>query len=617
MRRVLQISLVLGAGVFISALLIFEIHNTPSLSKVRRIFKPSVRIVLDRDGQIIDQIRRDRTISGHRLPWISLTQLPPHFREMLKAAHPGSLSFATSALVQDLFGQANSWFKTWALKCAWTDEQILEAFVNLSVFNDDLQGMSTVSFSLYDKPVQDLSRSETAVVLALLRSRLGRTEELRREACRIVSDSGSPETCPLITSQHLTYLAKSFNIQPYTKLAPHLARVLSQQEQLRSQTLLRSTLDRDAQWTALNALQMSGSEGAIIAIENSTGNVLVYVGNMGAQSKNSYRNGMNEPHSSSSMLKPFAYAQALDEHVVTLNTGIETSPRSVEPGLVSVRKALSANMNVPAIRIVELVGSDSFLRKLESLGFASSENPDFFGPSVILGSYDVSLMELANAYRALANNGLWSPVRFSPDLISEVAPRSALSRGSAYLIADILSQNLRTPYWSAGQCLENWCVGFSEKYTVGVWNQGQAAGSIWLKVMDHLQREERGSPPVRPDTLVRVGTEDYLKGTEPDLEIHGRPKGLGGYKSRISFPLDQSLIAIAPENKKSGMFIQVVAPRSDQNLYLNGRRLGRAQSLQAWEPEAGKYTLELRDSQGQILDKVHFKVRGRRFAQIL
>ncbi|MGE3760594.1 MAG: hypothetical protein AB7H97_22720, partial [Pseudobdellovibrionaceae bacterium] len=123
--------------------------------------------------------------------------------------------------------------------------------------------------------------------------------------------------------------------------------------------------------------------------------------------------------------------------------------------------------------------------------------------------------------------------------------------------------------------------------------------------------------PVCPDSLVRVGTEDYLKGIEPDLEIHGRPRALGGYKSRISFPLDQSLIAIASDNKKSGMFIQVVAPRSDQNLYLNGRRLGRAQSLQAWEPEAGKYTLELRDSQGQILDKVHFKVRGRRFAQNL
>jgi hypothetical protein len=114
-----------------------------------------------------------------------------------------------------------------------------------------------------------------------------------------------------------------------------------------------------------------------------------------------------------------------------------------------------------------------------------------------------------------------------------------------------------------------------------------------------------------------VGAEDYLKGTEPDVEIHGRGRGLAGYKSRISFPLNRSLIALAPESKKSGMFIQVVAPRGDQNLYLNGRRIGRAQALQPWEPEAGKYTLELRDSQGQVVDRVQFVVRGRRFAQNL
>lgn len=617
MKRVFQISLALGMAVFISALLIFEIHNTPTLKTVQRIFKPSVRIVLDRDGQIIDQVRRDRGAQGHRLPWISLTQLPPHFLEMLKSAHPGSLSYATSGYIQNFYGQSNNWFKMWALKCAWTDEQILEAFVNLTVFNDELQGLSAVSFSLFDKPAQELNRSETAIVLALMHSRLGQTDDVRFEACRILRESDSPETCALITKGHLASLAKSFNIQPYTKLAPNLARVLSQQEQLREQTLLRSTLDRDAQWTALHALQNSGAEGAVLAIENSTGNILVYVGNRGAESKNSYRDGLKEMHSSGSMLKPFAFAQALDEHVVTLNTGIETTPKSVNPSLVSVRKALSANLNVPAIRVVELLGSDSFLRKLERLGFSSSENAAFFGPSVILGSYDVSLLELTNAYRTFANSGSWSPVRFSPDLISEVAPRSAFSRGSAYLIASILSQNLRTPYWSAGQCLENWCVGFSEKYTVGVWSAGEAAGNIWLKVMDTLQRDERGSPPVRPDTLVRVGNEDYLRGTEPDLDLLGRPQKLGGYKSRISFPLDQSLIAIAPENKKAGMFIQVVAPRSDQNLYLNGRRLGRAQSLQAWEPEAGNFTLELRDSQGQIVDKVQFKVRGRRFAQNL
>jgi penicillin-binding protein 1C len=613
MQRVLKISLVLGLTVFMTALFAFQIHETPTLAKIKRNFKPTVRLILDRDGQIIDQVGQEK--STHRLPWISVSQLPPYFRDLLEISEGRSLAHRTSSLVQSALGQSNNWLKTWALRSAWSEEQRLEAFVNLAIFNGDFQGLSSVSFALFDKPPQELDKTETALVVGLLHHRLSEAVDLQRAACGLLRDIRAPESCALLTIQHLNSLAKSFSIQPYLKLAPHMALALSTEKQLRQQTLLRSTLDRDAQWNALHALQSSGSEGAIVAMENSTGNILAYVGNSGVKSNNAYRDGMKEPHLAGSMLKPFVYAQALDEHVVTLNTGLETSPNSVVFNLVSVRKALAGNLNVPAIKILELIGADSFLQKLKALGFSPAESAAFYGPSLVLGSNEVTLLELANAYRSFANEGHWSQVRISPDLISEKAPRKAFSKGAVYLVGEILSRNMGTAYWSAGQCLDHWCVGFSEKFTVGVWSDGSASGDMWLKVMGHLQRNDRSQPPVRPDSLVRVGREDYLKGTEPDVELHER--GLSGYKSRISFPLDRSLIALAPESKKSGMFIQVVAPRSDQNLYLNGRRLGRAQSLQPWEPEAGKYTLELRDSQGQVIDRVHFVVRGRRFAQNL
>ncbi len=619
MKRIVQISFVLGLAVFAAAMLAFQIHEIPTVAKIKKSFLPSVRIVVDRDGQIIDQVQGRQNPKYSRLPWIDLTQVPPRLRDLLRKSEGHRLGYRTSALVQKAIGRGNSWLKTLALQMAWKDEQILEAFVNLSVFNGNMQGLNAASFALFDKPALEMDQPETALVVSLLHHRLGDTEGLRKEACRLLGEIGSQEACALLSAQHLNYLAKSFSIQPYMKMAPHIARELAGSEQLREQVIVRSTIDRNAQWSALHALQSGNQNGAIVAMENNTGDILVYVGNIGATAKTPYVDGTMEAHPAGSMLKPFAFAQALDEHIVTLNTGLETSPSASAPNMVSVRKALAANLNVPSVKVLELVGADSFVRLLKQLGFAHLERAGFYGPSLVLGSADVRLLELTNAYRALANFGQWSPARLSPDLISELAPKKIFSKATAYLIGDILNKNSHTGFWSARQCLENWCVGYSEKFTVGVWSEGRAAGDIWSTVMNHLQQSEKSEAPMAPAGLTRLGNEWFIKGTEPVVEMPGRLKPLASYKSRISFPLDRSLIAVGPDvnKKKSPMFIQVVAPRADQNLYLNGRRLGRAQTLQPWEPESGRYRLELRDSQGQVLDKVQFVVRGRRFAQNL
>ena len=75
-------------------------------------------------------------------------------------------------------------------------------------------------------------------------------------------------------------------------------------------------------------------------------------------------------------------------------------------GPVSVRTALSASINVPAVRTLLLVGVTPFVERLRDLCFKGLiEDPDFYGYSIALGSADVTLAELVNAYRTLANHG--------------------------------------------------------------------------------------------------------------------------------------------------------------------------------------------------------------------
>src|SRR5262249_51469688 len=84
--------------------------------------------------------------------------------------------------------------------------------------------------------------------------------------------------------------------------------------------------------------------------------------------------------------------------------------------------------------------------------------------------------------------------------------------------------------------------------------------------------------------------------------------------SRITFPRDRALLTLDTFRPREKLFFQVMAPQEDHNLYINGRRLGRAKNYLPWEPQSGKFTVELRDSRGQVVDRVRFQVRGRGLA---
>lgn len=710
MKRRLALFFLAAVCAVCATAVIWQIQRQPTLRQVQKKFRSSDRVVIDRNGQVIDEVRVEKSV--RRLSWVQTEDLPPGFVDALLAAedsrffwHPGFDPIAFLGAAVDnvtaprwrggstitmqlaqmlgskkvrpaLWRKVRQLGKAVALELAWSKSEILEAYVNLVFYRGELQGLAAASYGLFDKAPSNLTRPEAAVIAALIRSPNAGVDKVRTRACRLLADMGHPEECLFLTAEHLDYIERGYKIAPYMKLAPHVGRRLVSAGVEAESGLLRSTLDRSVQWAALHSLQkqiealqsQNMNDGAVVVIENATGNVLAYVGNVGAYSAAPQVDAAVAGRQAGSTLKPFIYAKAIDERILTAASVLDDSPLTVSVAtglykpnnfdrafrdLVTVRNALASSLNIPAVKALELIGVDNFVQTMTDFGFNGLQRADFYGPSLALGSADVKLLDLTNAYRTLANKGIWSPVRFSPDQASTQAAKRVISEQAAFVVSDILADRqarassfglentLSTKYWSAVKTgtskdmRDNWCVGFSEKYTVGVWAGNfsgeamwnvsgiQGAAPVWQEVMNYLHARESSLPPRPPEGLTATPVEFshsrekrqewFLAGTEPaNHEIEAQPE----LRSRISYPVEGAIIAIDPDIPEDNhrVLFQIVAPKPDQNVYLNGRRLGRARFLLPWEPVSGRFKLELRDSKGQVVDKVHFEVRGRRFA---
>ena len=280
------------------------------------------------------------------------------------------------------------------------------------------------------------------------------------------------------------------------------------------------------------------NDGAVLIVENKTGDVLAYVANGGLFSSAKYIDGVKAKRQAGSTLKPFLYEMAIEENLLTASSIVEDSPINVSTpaglyvpqdydnefkGSVSVRTALSASLNIPAVRTLMLVGPDSFTSRLKQLGIKGLNDGDYYGLSLALGTADVSLYELVNAYRVLANNGRWGELRLSFD--KKNVQKQILKKEAVFIISDILSDRtarsitfgfenpLATRFWTAVKTgtskdmRDNWCIGYSQKYTVGVWvgnfngepmwNVSGITGAapIWLEVMNYLHRSTPSKSP--------------------------------------------------------------------------------------------------------------------------
>jgi penicillin-binding protein 1C len=293
-----------------------------------------------------------------------------------------------------------------------------------------------------------------------------------------------------------------------------------------------------------------------------------------------------------------------------------------------------------------VLGLEPFVDKLRALGFSGlREDPGYYGFSLALGTVDVSLFDLVQAYAALANSGAFRPLTLKK---GESGPaRQALSPQAAFIVSDILSDresrsatfglenHLSTRYWTAVKTgtskdmRDNWCVGYSRKYTVGVWVGNfsgdpmwnvtgvTGAAPVWMDMMDLLHRTTASTPPAPPQGLVRNEArflirepprmEWYLAGTEPHAPV---TPALAHARRTIAYPPDGASIALDPDIPRANQAVRFRAePQSGAYRWiLNGSRVGTGPHL-LWKPVAGLHTLAVSGPDSTILDSVRFSVK--------
>lgn len=281
-------------------------------------------------------------------------------------------------------------------------------------------------------------------------------------------------------------------------------------------TVLRTTLDANVQnkvqlmldQRVKNLNHKGVRNGAALVVDHTTGEIVAWVV-AGAKSGDnahptpSYKiDAVTVPRQPGSALKPFLYALALQSGW-TPATLIDDSPYSEAIGTgwhrfknysngyygkITLREALGNSLNIPALHTIRYVGTGQYLQVLHALGFISlNRGQDIYDEGLALGNGEVSLLELTQGYTALANRGVYRPLRF---LMENNAPASAkriFSSEAASLIANILSDAqarrlefgensvLNLPVQTAVKTgtstdyRDAWTVGFNYRYVVGIW----------------------------------------------------------------------------------------------------------------------------------------------------
>ena len=352
-----------------------------------------------------------------------------------------------------------------------------------------------------DNPLVSQSRARARRALALARMRgagvAGDADvALALEEPVLVAQPGKPFLAPHFTSYFLA------------RLDDTLARGAASDAALR--TSLDYALQRDVELevhrTVLDLRDRGVEQAAALVLDNRTGEVLAWVGSPDFWADTAGQTDMVvSPRQPGSALKPFLYGLAFDRgftpasiladipHTYQTSTG-PYHPRNYDRryhGPVRARDALGSSYNIPAIELTQQLGAGSLLQTLHLAGFASlRESADYYGLGLALGNGDVSLLELANGYRAIANRGVWRPITTrARDAAGAASAEShrVMTPMSAALVLDILSDPVaRAPGFGIESALEfpfaaavktgtsrhftdNWAVATTAAFTVAVW----------------------------------------------------------------------------------------------------------------------------------------------------
>lgn len=433
---------------------------------------------------------------------------------------------------------------------------LLARYLDLAPFGGNLRGVGAAAESYFGKSAGLLTAAEAALLISLLpaptRFAPWRSAE---DACtrrNRVLDAMLREGY-LTRAEHADACALPLGLRRthFPDLAPH-AWLRARNGDTSIDPLLQRAVENivAAQDTATGEA-LDGV--AVVVVENATLAIRALVG--AARPDARLLDATRRPRSAGSTLKPFLYALALDRGLITLDTPLldlpwqsgDWSPSNFDQsfrGPVPARRALSESFNLPAVRLAAALPPGAFLGVLRASGFAHLRSGGR-GRSIdlALGTDDVTVLELAGAYAALANGGRYrAPWVCAAQAALRETPAESGTRicsvGAAALITSALAEPGRARpqgaaregvAWKTGTSSNRrdaWAAGYTRQYTVVVW-RGQLNGRshpdligsrtavpVFFSVLHAVEPAPRPFSFPRQLKTIRVCVESGLRATE-------------------------------------------------------------------------------------------------------
>lgn len=434
-------------------------------------------------------------------------------------------------------------FRALQLEQAYSKSEILTFYFNMLPYGGNIVGTAAASRFYFNKPQHALSLGEAALLAAIPnapeRLRPDRFPENARKAREKVLNR-------LLARQQISERQWQEAVQepiPHRRYglpfkAPHLSRMLVKANRSHSEVSAKSTkdgrihttIDAKVQDTAARILNEylvdaerkpslrgshSTSTGAIIVMDTQNRHVLAMVGSHDFFDRKALGqiNGTLAPRSPGSALKPFVYALAIEEGLITPETLLFDVPVTYAGytpvnydgkynGYVTARQALARSLNVPAVNLnarlknrtslqasKARVGSSTLHAFLKQAGISTLAPAQKYGLSMVLGGCEVNLLELTTLYAGLANMGEFGPYQLTKRQ-TENYSRRLLRKETSFIITEMLTDsqlptntvknpeafertmNLPKIAWKTGTSYghrDAWCIGYSPTLTIGVW----------------------------------------------------------------------------------------------------------------------------------------------------
>lgn len=490
-----------------------------------------------------------------------------------------------------------------ATEAIYSKEEILEMYLNYISYGGTSVGIESAAQRFFDKPAKDLTVAEAALLAGLPQapsqyspfgSTPERAKQRQREVIRRMEEDGyiTAAQAEQARNEVLKFAISKTDIQ-----APHFVfyvRDLLYQKygEKRVETggfRVTTSLDLDLQNVAQASLSAQVDKlrtarvgnAAALVMKPDTGEILAMIGSRDYfnTAEDGQVNVTLRPRQPGSSIKPLMYASAFQEkllnpgsYLLDIPTCFEVPgqkpycPRNYDGsfrGPVTIRQSLGNSLNIPAVKGIRLLGVEKFIEYGRRMGITTWVDPSQYGLSLTLGGGEVRMLDLAQAFGVLANQGVKVPVTpilkiedFRGNLIEQVdlserqrdlAEMTAdedqtqvgelervLNRAPAYLTAHIMQDNtariaafgpnsklvipgqiVSAKTGTTNELKDNWTVGFTPQFLAVTWvgnNDGQpmnrnlvsgitGAAPIFHDILSYVLRDKAAVIPEKPEDV--------------------------------------------------------------------------------------------------------------------